>query len=481
MRPTISWFRHWRAAAILVTMVAMVVAGGGALAGSPAATQPQSLLKAPSRGQAQAQPSIQAQALAAPVADPRPADLVVPQGQGRLIRINRPIGSVVVGDQRIADVKLVAAQTVYVFGAAIGRTDLTVLNEDETVMASMRVVVAHDAASAAEDLKRVHPGSGLNYDVVGNRLVLHGSGASVEAAAAAQRILAAAAPDGAGANEATYAGPNQISLKVRFAEVSRSQVQNLGFDWSSLFSLGAGSIGLATGGSVGQVVGAAPSLALSPYGTLSGGLSTSRINANVVLEALETRGAVHTIAEPTLTVRSGKTAKFRAGGDIPVPVPQQQGAVTIEYHPYGISLEFTPILIGRNRIAIHVAPEVSDVSEANGVTFAGASVPSFTIRKAETDVELASGQTFAIAGLFQRNVSNSRDSVPGLGNLPVLGNLFASDQYKRGETELVILITPYLVEPIAPAAAATPTQADDGKTGRATATVLVERMGFIVE
>lgn len=441
-----------------IVLVAVMVSGLSAPSGAWAAGAPQPLAPA--------------------AAADKPADLVLPQGSGRLLRINRAIGSVIVGDQRIADVKLAGAGLVYVFGVAIGRTDLTVLNEDESVAASMRVVVAQDAAGASQDIKKAHPASELVYDIVGSRLVLHGSSASIEEAAAAQRILGGAAAEN-GANEATYAGSQQISLKVRFAEVSRTQVHNLGFDWSALFSMGIGAVGFATGGAVGQAVGTS-ALSLSPYSTLSGGLANSRINANVVLEALESRGAVHTIAEPTLTVRSGKTAKFRAGGDIPVPVPQQQGALTIEYHPYGISLEFTPILIGRNRIAIHVAPEVSEVSAENGVSFGGASVPSFTVRRAETDVELASGQTFAIAGLFQRNVTDTTNSVPGVGSLPVLGTLFRSEQYKRGETELVILITPYLVEPISPAAVAAPTDKVDGGPGRSTG-ALVERVGFIVD
>lgn len=450
-----------RSSLAMVVMASLALLPGMAMAGSPQSLTAQSTKANPAKAS-----SAQSE------------DLVLAQGSGQLLRINSPIGSVIVGDQRIADVKLAGPGLVYVFGVAIGRTDMTVLNEDDSIAATMRIVVAQDAAGAKGDLGRAHPGNDLSYDIVGKRLVLHGSAANVEEAVAAQRILDAAAGE-AGANEATYAGSHQVGLKVRFAEVSRTEVKNLGFDWSNLFSIGVGTIGLATGGSVGQAVGAT-TLPLSPYSTLSGGVKTSHINANVVLEALETRGAVHTIAEPNLTVRSGKTAKFRAGGDIPVPVPQQLGTTTIEYHPYGISLEFTPVLIGRNRIAIHVAPEVSEVSSENGVTLNGASVPSFTVRRAETDVELASGQTFAIAGLFQRNVSNSRDGVPGVSSLPVLGTLFRSEQYRRGETELVILITPYLVEPIAPVAAAQPTDKADGSLGKASA-ALVERIGFIVQ
>jgi pilus assembly protein CpaC len=409
----------------------------------------------------------------------RPADLTLPPSTGTLLHIAQPIRSIIVGDPRIADVKLAAPQLLYVFGVAVGKTDVTVLTEDDKVAASMRVVVAPDAPDAAAALKKHHPATGLDYEIVGNRLVLKGKSATVDEGIAAQRILDSAADPAHSGNDATYAGSQQINLKVRFAEVDRTQVYNLGFDWSTLFGAGSAAFGFMTGGSVGQAVGAAPSLSLTPFATPSASLSTGRIKANLVLEALESKGVVHTIAEPNLTVRSGRTAKFRAGGDIPVPVPQQQGAVTIEYHPFGISLEFTPVLIGHNRLAIHVVPEVSQVSQTNAVSFAGASVPSFTVRRAETDVELASGQTFAIAGLFQRNLSDTNDSLPGVDQIPILANLFRSQQYQRGETELVILITPYLVEPTSDTPAV-PTDAA-GKPGQPAGTSLVERAGFIVE
>jgi pilus assembly protein CpaC len=410
-------------------------------------------------------------------------DLVIPRGTGTLLSIDRPIGSVIVGDQRTADAKLVGPQLVYVFGAALGKTDLTVMSEDQKVMASMHVVIAPDASGSSEALKKSHPDTGLSYDIVGDRLVLRGSSASVEEATTAHRILGAAADREHSANEATYTGAHQINLKVRFAEVSRNQVRNLGFDWSNAFSAGAATFGLMTGGSVGTAVGAAPSLSSNPYATASGGFKNSRINVNAVLEALESRGVVHTIAEPNLTVKSGHTAKFRAGGDIPIPVPQSgtSSTITIEYHPYGISLEFTPVLIGRNRIAIHVVPDVSEISAQNAVSFSGATIPSFTVRHAETDVELASGETFAIAGLFQRNLTDTTSGVPGVSEVPILGTLFQSQQYQRGETELVILITPYLVEPISEAAAALPTERADGKLGRSPSPAPSERIGFIVE
>ena len=415
-----------------------------------------------------------------------PGDLIVPQGTGKLLHIDQPIGSVVVGDQRVADVKLVAPQMVYVFGVAIGRTDMTVLGEDDKVVASTSIGIAPDAPGSSTALKKSYPSSELDYEIVGNRLVLKGHAHTVEEATAAQRILSSAGDKDHASNEATYAGSQEITLKVRFTEVDRTQVSNLGFDWNSLFGVGSTALGLATGGAIGQAVGAAPALNLTPYATTSVGVKAGKINANLVIEALEQKGAVHSLAEPTLTVRSGSTAKFRAGGEIPVPVPQPGatgggGLVTIEYHSFGVSLEFTPVLVGRNRIAIHVVPEVSDVSQQNAVTLNGATVPSFSVRHAETDVDLASGQTFAIAGLFQRNISNTHNAIPGVGDIPVLGELFQSRQYQRGETELVILITPYLVEPISEARAAQPNQGAETKLGRPATLPPTERVGFVVE
>lgn len=425
--------------------------------------------------------SVGAGAFAAPPAK-SDGDLVIVQGSGSLLSISQPIGSVIVGDQRTADAKMVAPRLVYVFGAAVGKTDLTVLGEDERVIASMRIVVAPDAPGSAEALKRSHPDTALNYDIVGGRLVLRGSTNSLDEAMAAQRVLNGAADKDHRANEATYGGSQQINLKVRFAEVSRTQTYNLGFDWNALFSPGIATVGLATGGAVGQAVGASPGLNLNPFGTFTGGIQNKRINTNLVIEALESKGVVHTIAEPNLTVKSGRTARFRAGGDIPVPVPQpgSTGTLSIEYHSFGVSLEFTPVLIGHNRIAIHVVPEVSEISAQNAVSFAGASIPSFTVRRAETDVDLASGESFAIAGLFQRNLSDTKDSVPGVNQIPVLGDLFQSKEYQRGETELVILITPYLVEPTSEAATALPTEKDSGKVS-GSAPPVAERIGFIVE
>lgn len=188
-----------------------------------------------------------------------------------------------------------------------------------------------------------------------------------------------------------------------------------------------------------------------PSGTGNFGLNmdqTHGINFDILIEALQRNGIVKILAEPNLTAMTGQTASFLAGGEIPVPIPQGTDVVTVQYKPFGVSLGFTPTLIGRNRIALHVQPEVSSLSEAGSVSANGFAMPSFVVRRADTTVEVASGQTFAIAGLFQQRTSRNLEKFPVLGDVPVLGPLFQSQRFQREETELVILITPYLVEPV---------------------------------
>lgn len=378
-------------------------------------------------------------------------DLFVAQGAGRSVTISAPISSVTVGNKRTAHAKLVSPKEIYVYGVAKGKTDLTVLGAKGEPIASMRVVVAVDAARAAQQKR--HPDNGLVYDVVGTKLVLHGGNAPNEPKPVPPPVLDPVADL-----------DQQITLKVRFAEISRSQVQTLGLDWKAVFSPGISDSGP------------------SAYGTFAGGILGGRVNAEVILAALESRGIVHTIAEPNLTVKSGHTAKFRAGGDVPVPVPQSgaAGAITIEYHSYGVSLEFTPVVTGHGRIAIHVVPEVSEISNVNAVSFSGASIPSFAVRRSETDIDLASGQTFALAGLFQRNQSDTVSGLSDLKDIPVIGPLFKSREYQRGESELVILITPYLAKPISQMAELPAEKAGD-KLGPPPPPPATERIGFIVE
>ncbi|MDF2644015.1 MAG: type and secretion system protein RhcC2, partial [Pseudomonas sp.] len=191
----------------------------------------------------------------------------------------------------------------------------------------------------------------------------------------------------------------------------------------------------------------------------SAGLNSGNVNIDAMLEALQTNGVLEVLAEPNITAMTGQTASFLAGGEVAVPVPVNREVVGIEYKPYGVSLLFSPTLVPNGRIALQVRPEVSSLMSTTTLDVNGYQVPSFRVRRADTRVEVGSGQTFAIAGLFQRESTQDVEKVPMLGDMPILGNLFRSKRFQRNETELVILITPYLVEPVRERVVATPLDA----------------------
>ena len=230
-----------------------------------------------------------------------------------------------------------------------------------------------------------------------------------------------------------------MNLRVRVAEISRGVDKQLGFNWNIAGTLGGLAIGLATGNPF-------SANATQSALTLSGNIRSFDLNA--VIDALDEEGLVSILAEPNLTAASGQTASFLAGGEFPILVPDSNGRVTIEFKKFGVSLAFTPTVVGKNRINLHVRPEVSQLSNTNSVTFNNFSVPSLTTRRAETTVELGGGQSFAIAGLLQNNVTHDISKFPGLGDIPVLGALFKSDRFQRAESELVIIVTPYIVRPV---------------------------------
>jgi pilus assembly protein CpaC len=223
----------------------------------------------------------------------------------------------------------------------------------------------------------------------------------------------------------TVQGSQQVNIRVRFAEVSRTDMLTLGISWQEFNA-----------------------------GRLSGGGGSS-----AYIDNLQRTGVLNVIAEPNLTAVSGQDASFLAGGEYPVPVPSPGGGITMTYKPYGVQLNFTPTLLKNNIIALHVHPEVSMISEEAGLMIGGIKVPAFQVRRSDTTIELGSGQTIALAGLFERQLApGGVEKAPILGDLPVIGALFRSERYQRHETELVILITPYLVKPVSDHSLADPTQ-----------------------
>ena len=370
--------------------------------------------------------------------------LVLGVGKGQLVRFDRPVDSVFLADPAIADVKVVSPRVVYLFGNAVGRTNFFAVADGERVVASLALRVAPDTAAARQELRSLRPDSTVDLSFIGGRLVANGTVGSVDEAVDVNAVAESLAPPGTQpSNRTTLNGSQQINLRVRFAEVSRTDMFELGINWQAVLNSGDFTFGLATGDFFVPGLNTLREGGVNGFGSYAG----SDFSIDGIVDALQQEGVLTVLAEPNLTALSGETATFLAGGEFPVPVPQDGDTITIEYKTFGVSLAFTPTLLPGNRIGMRVRPEVSQLAPNGGVELQGFNIPALTTRRAETSVELASGQTFAMAGLLQQVTSNDIDKVPLLGDLPVIGNLFNSVRYRNEETELVILITPFLVEP----------------------------------
>ncbi|WP_198369966.1 type II and III secretion system protein family protein [Roseomonas rosulenta] len=443
--------------------------------------------------QAQAQPQIpgtpQVVAPAPGATLTRP--LVLEQGSGRLVELPSAALTVLVADPRIARVQPASPTSLFIMGVNAGRTNLIATREDGSLVAEFDITVASTVATPGQVspqaaamppvtagqiqsmIRRVVRG-GQNVRVT---MVGRGNGAialsgMVPTASDAQRAEAVAKAMGGEAREVinnlTLLSGIQVNLRVRVAEVSREVTRDLGFNWLGAFNDGTWQLGLRTGGGVLGTVAGGIIGALQGSSTTGGGLYGMRFNSgnfdiNGIIDALAQDRLVTILAEPNLTAQSGETASFLAGGEFPVPVAagSNSSALTVEYKQFGVSLAFVPTVLSPERLNMRVRPEVSELSEANSVTFpvAGGTVrvPGLTVRRAETTIEVGSGQSFAIAGLLSRSTGLNNSGVAGLGDIPVLGALFRSDRFRRNETELVIIITPYLVRPVSdPSALATP-------------------------
>jgi pilus assembly protein CpaC len=290
-------------------------------------------------------------------------------------------------------------------------------------------------------------------DSVPGGIVLTGEAKDPGVVEDARRLAMRYVPkDGEVINRIKVLGSNQIQIRVRFAEVARDVDKRFGINWESMGNLGGFVFGVASG--VPVIENGANLLNMNRPVTgnsMNGILGVSHVgqkfNINGIIDALAQDGLVTVLAEPNLTAMSGETASFLAGGEFPVPVPQSQTTVSIEWKEYGVSLAFTPTLIGENRINLHVRPEVSQLTDIGSVELNDIVVPALTTRRADTTIELASGQSFAIGGLLNNSQNHSIEKYPFLGDVPILGPLFRSTRFQNNETELVIIITPYIVKP----------------------------------
>ena len=377
-------------------------------------------------------------------------ELAVVKGQGRLVRLSRPASSVFIANPAIADVTVKSARIVYVFGVSTGSTTLFAVDNNENVVADIDVAVTHDMARLESGIESLLPSSGITATSVSTGILLDGDVPNAEDAENVRRL----ATRFLGENEEVISRlkvtePNQINLRVTFAEMSRTAVKEFGLNFDLIagdFSFTSGDVFLNNPNALAG--NGAFELSANTFSAGLGSLTSGSVSVLALFEALEEIGLAKTLAEPNLTAISGETASFLAGGEFPIPVSQEEGAITIEFKEFGVSLAFTPTVLSGNRISMRVRPEVSQLSDAGAVSIDGLFVSALTTRRAETTIELASGQSFAIAGLLQEDFQDAVRQVPYLADVPLLGELFKSESFRRAETELIILVTPYIVQPV---------------------------------
>lgn len=389
--------------------------------------------------------------LAVCAATPAFASIAIEVNKGKLVRLARPATAVMVADPEIADIEVKSPQIVYVYGKKIGETSLSVLDKDDQEVLNATVSVTHNLSRLRQAVKSLTPEAKVNFSTLDGALVISGNVDSPLMAERVQKIATSfsGGEHGALVNMMKISGSDQVTLKVRVAEVARSELKEFGINLETLLSPGNFSFGLLSGRSF---LGAGGALIRSATGAngLNAHFNAGDTDINGLVDALAKQGLMTVLAEPNLTAISGKPARFLAGGEFPVPVVGENGAVSISFREYGISLSFTPTVLSKEKISLTVAPEVSTLSSQGSVTANGFNIPSLATRRAETTVELGSGQSFAIAGLLQNDSNNDISKFPALGDVPVLGALFRSTSFKQNQTELVILITPYIVQGVNP-------------------------------
>ena len=404
--------------------------------------------------------------------------LEVNTGRGRLVNLSAPMSDLFVANEAIADVQVRSPTQLYVFGKKTGETTISATARSGQVLYTATVRVGDNRDEVQRMLGLAMPDARIVATPMNGLVLLTGTVAGPADAAEAERLTQAfVGADTRVLSRLKSATPLQVMLQVRIAEVSRSFVKNIGVNLQSIDSTSGFKTGIAQGRGASpqfcrnrllatgftSAIGDVKDPATGETITCGGSLLTQVANGTSIggvgklagldligaLDLGETIGQVSTLATPTLTALSGETATFLVGGQIPIPVSQGLGAVSVEYKNYGVSLAFSPTVLADGRISMRVKPEVSQLSAAGAVTISGTSIPALITRSVETSAEMGSGESMVIGGLLSNSHDNSITKTPGLGDVPILGSLFRSNGWKRNETELVIVITPVLVKPIA--------------------------------
>jgi pilus assembly protein CpaC len=380
--------------------------------------------------------------------------LFVPMGRAIVVESDSPFAELSIADPTIADISSLSDRTIYVLGRSPGLTTLTLLDAGGKLITNIDVRVAPDITEFKERLEQILPGEPIEVRTANDGIVLSGTVSSSQKLQRALDLAERYAPEKV-SNLLGVGGVQQVMLQVRFAEMQRSVSKSL----SSSLSLSGALFGgdLTVSGGTGTL-NTAPSAAGALAGTIPTtnnnagavvfGLNVGSTQVGILLEALEQKGVVRTLAEPNLVALSGQEAKFLAGGEYPVPVAQENGVVTVKFKPFGIELNFVPRVVDQALINLEMGAAVSAIDPTNGLSLDnGFAISAFSRRETATTVEMRDGDSFAIAGLLQDDFTDSNSQLPWLGDIPILGALFRSANYQRSQTELVIIITAHLVRP----------------------------------
>jgi pilus assembly protein CpaC len=387
------------------------------------------------------------------------AELLLSVGRGRLITLPTPMNDVFVANQEVADVQVRSSTQLYVFGKAPGETSIYATDAAGRVVYSVVARVGNNIETIDQMLLLAMPDAQINVNTMNGFVLLTGTVASPQDAAEADRLVSAFVGEGTRViSRLQTATPLQVNLQVRIAEVNRSLVREIGGNLLSRDNSGGQFLfGAFRGRNIGSISTPDPvtgavtvsTSALIDKTTLTAAGRLLGVDLLGALDMGERTGMVATLAQPNLTTVSGETADFLAGGEFPIPVPNPMtGNITIEYRKFGVSLAYTPTVLSNGRISLRVRPEVSELSTEGAIRVNGFEIPALSVRRTETTVELGSGESFMIAGLMSNRSVSAVDATPGLGQIPILGTLFRSDTFRRGDSELVIVVTPYLVRPV---------------------------------
>jgi len=410
----------------------------------------------------------------------RPRHIVVTLNKSLVFNIGQPFSTVIVGQPDYADVLPMTDNSIYIQAKKVGTTNVSVFAPDkQRLLGVLDLEVVPDTGNVDAKIRASTGSADIRVSSSNGQVVLSGEAADAVSAERAVTVAKGLSPDAPVVNAMKVSPSQQVMLKVRFLEASREAGNALGVNWFVFNN--KGTRGVVTGlGSASQAprpslngvnptgtaatagagvadlaaIGTLAGTTTAPFGTALANLVNKGASIDVLISALESKGAVRRLAEPDLIALSGDSASFLAGGQFPVPVVQQSSGtvptITVDYKSFGVQLTFMPTVLSNGLINLRLAPSVSEIDPTNSVVISGFSIPALTTREARTTVELRDGQSFAIAGLLQSDIVENIDQLPWIGSVPVLGALFRSTSYQKNETDLVVIVTPHLVKPAAP-------------------------------